>query len=363
MYKLTVYPIGNADCTLFSFGTKHILYDFANTGSDDACDLPTWLREDLGEADTIDIVAFSHSDSDHVTGAKDFFFMDHVKKYQGDDRVRMAELWVPADMITDKYPDEDHSAHVLRLEAQGRLKEGKGIKVFSRPDRLEEWLENHNLTVEERKNCIVDAGQLVPDLSLDSDGVEVFTHAPFSKIDGEEIKDKNTNSLVHQLTIQTAGKEFKVLMCADAEQASLDGIIDQTKVHRNENRLEWDILKIPHHCSYKSLNKNEKGKKKTIPTDSVKWLLEQGITSSRMIITSEEIPSKDTTQPPHFQAHATYSEHAGNHGGDVIVTMENPEKRTVIEFGKNGHTHVRNTIAAAGLTVATTKTSPRFGRV
>ena len=360
MTKLKFYPLNNADCCLIQLsGGKTILYDYANTGGDDACDLPEWLKEDLDGASEIDVVAFSHSDQDHVKGAKDFFFMERYKKYQSEDRIKMKELWVPADMITDKYLNEDDSARVLREEAQYRLKKGEGIKVFSRPDRLKEWLEDNDLTLADRAHCIVNAGQVVDTFNLETDGVEVFAHAPFSMMDGEEVVDKNTNSLVHHLTIKEENREFGVLMCADAVQATLDGVVQQTKKYENEYRLAWDILKVAHHCSYKSLNEEDKGKTKTAPSEKVDWLLNQGKENAIMVMTSKKIPSEDTDQPPHKQAHATYEDLRSQLSGKIEITMDKPAKRTVIELGKNGHKVVRNATGAAA--IITSSKAPRVG--
>lgn len=54
----------------------------------------------------------------------------------------------------------------MRQEARYRLKQGKGIKVFSRPEALASYLEENDLSIAEREDCIVDAGQLVPGGSL-----------------------------------------------------------------------------------------------------------------------------------------------------------------------------------------------------
>lgn len=359
MTKLTFYPLNNADCCLVSLDGKTLLYDYADTAGEDACDLPTWLKEDLGGADAIDVVAFSHSDQDHVQGAKDFFYLEHARKYQGEGRIKIKELWVPADMITERHPKEDESARVLREEARHRLKQGNGIKVFSRPGRLEDWLSENNLTLESRIHCIVNAGEIIDGLSLEADGIEVFAHAPFSMMAGEEIIDKNTNSLVHQLTVRADGRDFKVLMSADAVQETLDGVVIQTKRHHNEERLEWDILKIPHHCSYLSLNAEEKGVQATEPSENVEWFLDQGQKSSRMVMTCKKIPSEDTDQPPHKQAYATYLDRARRRDASIVVTMDNPKKRTVIEFGGSGHTLVRN--AAGPAAIITSRRTERFG--
>lgn len=360
MTKLKFYPLNNADCCLIEFGEgKRILYDYANTGGDDACDLPEWLKEDLDGDDEIEVVAFSHSDQDHVKGAKDFFFMEWAEKYQSDDRVKMKELWVPADMITEKHPNEDESARVLREEARHRLKKGKGVKVFSRPGRLKDWLEDNDLTLADRADCIVNAGQVVDTFTLESDGVEIFAHAPFSMMNGEEVVDKNTNSLVHHLTIKEEDREFGVLMCADAVQSTLDGVVQQTQKYENEHRLAWDILKVAHHCSYKSLNEEEKGKSKTAPSENVEWLLNQGKEKAIMVMTSKKIPSEDTDQPPHKQAHATYEDVRSDLSGKIEITMDKPAKRTVIELGRNGHKVVRNATGAAA--IITSSKAPRVG--
>ncbi len=354
--QIIFYPIGNADSCLIKLENKILLYDFADTENNEHCKLPDWIREDLGDKDTIDVVAFTHSDQDHVKGAKNFFHMDYCKSYQGENRIKINELWVPVNMITDTDPNEDESAGVLRREAQHRLKESYGIKVFSRSEKLENWLKNKGLSLEERSSCIADSAELVPGLSLNEDCIEVFAHSPLSSTDDEEINDRNTNSLVHRLMIRSEGKEFSVLMCADAVQKTLDRAVQAAKENDQEETLEWDILKVPHHSSYLSLNAEEKGTSKTIPSEDVKWLLEKGKTNSRAVSSSNPIPAGDSDQPPHKQAFNTYKDHT-----TPITTMDQPKKRTVIEFGSCGHTLLKNT-AAAGFSVApSSKATNRFG--
>jgi len=73
MHKITLFPLGNADCCRIDLeGGKKILFDFADTrdsedNDDLRCDLPKVLREDLEESnrDYFDVVAFTHLDKDH----------------------------------------------------------------------------------------------------------------------------------------------------------------------------------------------------------------------------------------------------------------------------------------------------------
>lgn len=65
MPKMTVFPIGNADTTLFDLtGGEKILFDYANRRNPDdpddkRCDLPAELRKDLGGRTYYDVVAFT----------------------------------------------------------------------------------------------------------------------------------------------------------------------------------------------------------------------------------------------------------------------------------------------------------------
>ena len=135
----------------------------AAVGCQKRIDLADELRRDLDDADRdfYDAVCFTHLDDDHAKGSADFFWFRHAACYQGESRIKINELWVPAAAVTEEGSEDD--ARVIRQEARPRLKEGKGIKVFSRPDRLKDLLESWGLTVQDRASCIVDAGRGNPE--------------------------------------------------------------------------------------------------------------------------------------------------------------------------------------------------------
>ena len=132
---------------------------------DKRCDLPVELRRDLKRAgrDFFDAVCITHTDSDHCKGFGEFFWLEHAAKHQAAHRVKINELWVPAAAVLEEGLKGD--ARLVRAEARHRLREGKGILVFSRPDALKKWFEDQGLDFEKRKHLIVDAGQLVPGYS------------------------------------------------------------------------------------------------------------------------------------------------------------------------------------------------------
>lgn len=46
----------------------------------------------------------------------DFFYLEHAKKYQNGDRIKIKELWVPAAMITEEGSEDE--ARILQSEAR-----------------------------------------------------------------------------------------------------------------------------------------------------------------------------------------------------------------------------------------------------
>jgi ribonuclease BN (tRNA processing enzyme) len=152
-----------------------LLIDFADTkdphdDGDRRCNLADLLRADLKEKsrDYFDVVAFSHLDKDHITGSSDFFFLEHAAKYQGRGRIKINVMWVPAAVITEPSPDDDE-ARILQREARYRFRRAKGIRVFSRPERLEKWCERNGVDIHERLHLITNAGEVAPDFSLAKD--------------------------------------------------------------------------------------------------------------------------------------------------------------------------------------------------
>jgi beta-lactamase superfamily II metal-dependent hydrolase len=349
MYKLTFFPLGNADsCRIDLTNGKKILFDFGAEGSpsdknDKRIDLPKVLREDLKAAkkSSFEIVAITHLDNDHTQGADEFFHLDYSPSYQGGDRIKIDTLWVPANVITESRNGLEPGSKALQAEARYRLENGYGIRVFSRPGKLEDWLKKKGLTLKSREHLITDAGQLAPELSLALDGVEFFVHAPFAWRQNEsEVVDRNGDSLLMQATFQVESQLTKVLLGSDVYHEALCEIVKTTKRHKRETKLEWDVMKLFHHCSYTALGL-DRGKDKTMPVAEVKWLFEQqGRYRATIISTSWPIPQKysdedESPQPPHRQAANYYREDVLKpKNGEFLVTMETPsiEKPRPIEI-------------------------------
>lgn len=336
--KLNFFPLGNADTLRIDLADdRKVLVDYAamRNGEDDdkRCDLAEVLRSDLKKAgrDYYDAVCITHTDTDHCKGFGDFFWLEHAAKYQGEGRIKINELWVPAAAILEDNLEND--ARLVRAEARHRLREGKGILVFSRPERLKQWMEDEGLDFEAYKHLIIDAGKIVPDYSMDGpEKVEFFVHCPFGwRQDENTVVERNEDSIVMHATFVEGGRESRLFMASDVNYETLSAIVQITRKHGNEDRLRWDIMKLPHHCSYLALGP-ERGADETKPEPDVKWLFEDQREEGSIIISpSCPIPVKGSeedksVQPPHRQAANYHRRISDNCDGAFVVTMEQPSK-------------------------------------
>lgn len=356
---IDVFPLGNADTTRLTLADgQRVLFDFADMGRSDGSDiefdLEKAIKDDLGSAPyKLPVVCITHVDDDHCHGFGDTFWLQHAKKYQDDDRIKIDELWVPAAAILEEGLTRD--SRLVREEAKHRLLEGKGIRVISSPKALEDWLSKKSLTLASRKNCIVNAGQIVPGFSANGDEkVEFFVHCPLSWVqDKDDEIDRNNHSIVIQATFVEGNRKTRALLGSDVDSDTLTQIVKSTIRHRNEDRLEWDLLKLFHHCSYKALNVNDRGTDKTNPVSEVAWLVEdQGQDRSIIVSSSKPIPTKgskeDDKQPPHRQAAAYYRSIQGKRKGDFVVTMDKPKKPAKIKVTSFGASIALASPAVAG---------------
>lgn len=377
-HRISFYPVGNGDTSqIILENGKHILFDFrhlnkAEDKENPEIDLKKRLKKELKDSgkSSFDVVAFTHSDKDHIENSTDFFELLHADKYQGDNRIKIETLWVPASMIIETATNDEQSSEfvIWRQEARYRLKGGKGIRVFSKPDMLKSWLEENDLTVESRKHLITDAGQIAPEFTLKDDGVEFFCHSPFIKYVDEEEGLRNEASLIFNIRFKVGGNIYDYLAIGDSEYSVIEDIVTITKENKNDDRLTWDLFNVPHHCSYKALS-NEKGKNITSPTDLVQELLLSGKESAYLVSSSNPIEDtkegRDQTQPPHIQARKCYEMYLKkNDGCKFLVTMEESEASDPkpIEFNieDNGISVRKESISAVH--IITSKPALRAGQ-
>jgi hypothetical protein len=369
------FPLGNADTLRIDLtnGDK-ILVDYANVRSEDdeddlRCDLARELWRDLTKAkrDYYNAVCITHLDDDHCKGFGEFFWLRHAKAYQGDGRAKINELWVPACAIIEEGLDGD--ARLVRSEARYRLREGKGIRVFSRPERLRDWMKENGIDYESRKHLFVDAGTLVPGYTKEGPAqAEFFVHCPFGwRQDETTVIDRNGDSIVMQVTFRAGSRDSYLFLGSDVDHEALSAIVQISKAHGNEDRLLWDLMKLFHHCSYLALGP-ERGTDETKTVEDVKWLFEtQGRRGAVIVSPSWPIPAKGSkedkdVQPPHRQAANHHRRVTKDLDGRFVVTMEQPSQASPKPFGYEITTFgIALIVSAPMVSSAAAASTPRAG--
>src|SRR5450631_935033 len=144
MHQVIFYPVGCGDTSQIILANgRRILMDFHHIADTEANNRPEinlakQLREELeaSDRDDYDVVAFTHGDEDHIKGSSDFFELKHADKYCGNDRVKIRELWVPAAILVEEATEDQLKSDrvLLRQEARYRLRQGDGIRIFSKPE-------------------------------------------------------------------------------------------------------------------------------------------------------------------------------------------------------------------------------------
>lgn len=383
-HKILFYPVSNGDTSqIILQDGRRLLFDFNHRAVGEQensphIDLKLILSEELKASNkkNVDVFAISHTDIDHISGAVDFFELRHAEKYQGDDRIKIETLWVPAVVLLDRVKIDERSDDfaLWKKEAWHRLMEGKGIRVFSKPAELMKMLavklEEKHLPANARDQFFVEAGQLVRDFTLESDGIEFFCHSPFAdhEEDGTTI-EHNEESLIFQVRIKVGSTLTDFFQCGDTEWGMLKHIVEITQHFQKEDRLRWHLYNIPHHCSYKALSE-EKGDRETVPELKIKELLVYCHAGAYMVSSSFPIPDTSEaykqTQPPHIQARNAYeSALRKNCGTRLLVTMETPNTNTPkpIEFEVDewGLKLISSTSKLLGIAGIASASAPRAG--
>ena len=133
-------------------------------------------------------------------------------------------------------------------------------------------------------------------------------------------------------------------MGADAEVATWEGIWD--KYGNDLEILEYDILLVPHHCSWHSISHDSISDKESNAEVSTKAAsaLGQAREFAKLIASSKPIKDDDN-DPPSFRAKLIYEAIAKRANGEFICVGEYPDSKKPLGLELN--------LKVAGITLAT----------
>ncbi|HML31956.1 hypothetical protein [Sporomusa sphaeroides] len=211
----------------------------------------------------VDAFILTHRHDDHLKGFQKHFHLGSLSEYKDDDdelKIIIKELW---------------SSHSFWKPSSSNYNLCDDAKAFNKEMK-------RRVDLFKSKNTIQAEGERAIIIGKDPDGKtdnleiinydigDTFTNinnrnisskisgyilSPVDKQDSEDeecFNDKNRQSIVIQLTVKQGIYENKLLLTADAECIVWETLWKNYK--NNTNKLEYDILLAPHHCSWHSLS-------------------------------------------------------------------------------------------------------------
>jgi len=139
-----------------------------------------------------------------------------------------------------------------------------------------------------------------------SDRFEAFIHAPFQEDCAEA---RNDTSLAMQITLKDGDTLGRVLLLGDLAYETIQRIFDRTN-ENDPDRVYWDVLLAPHHCSRKVMYLPLGEGKEELKQDILDAFTASASETAYIIASAEPIPSSNKAgdNPPHVKAKRRYEE-------------------------------------------------------
>lgn len=311
-------PVGTGNSTTIAIDNEHViqvdLHHMEQANGEDCKYIPVIdvLKEYLPRRDDrpyLAVFVLTHADEDHCQGFGTLLDSD----------ILIGELWATPRLWReyaegDVEPCEDarlfHEEADRRVQASlehiraGReIPSGDRVRVIGYDTDFDDTNHPYRDLPDEQKSF---PGQLVTRVDGEdiSDRFEAFIHAPFKD---DCAAARNDTSLAMQVTLKNDDAVGRVLLLGDLAYPTLQRIFSQTK---DPDRLAWDVLLAPHHCSRKVMYvPNAQG------NEELKQDIMDAFDSSRgerayVVASSEPVPGSNQPgdNPPHTKAKARYRE-------------------------------------------------------
>jgi beta-lactamase superfamily II metal-dependent hydrolase len=340
------WPVGTGDSTTIVIDAEHVvqvdLHDMQSAEDDEAvvAAVVDRLVEGLPKRNKKPYLAafvLTHADMDHCLGFADLL-----------GRVTIGEIWATP-RLWREYTDHDlvlcddaeafHKEVLRRVEAtleaeqEGRQPaSGDRVRVVGY-DTDHDTFSYHDLP----DRYLSHPGDAVGSIDGEdlSDRFEAFIHAPFKD---DCAAERNDTSLALQVTLMDGdGAEGHALLFGDLAYETIKKVFEYSEAADRPERLAWEVLLAPHHCSKKVMYVAEDGKE-VLKQDLLEMLEVHAGESALVVASSRPFPqaNKLGDNPPHLLARARYEEIAS----EVICTGEYPDadapRPVVFILGEDG---------------------------
>ena len=329
------WPVGTGDSTTIVLGGDLVmqvdLRDMKAADEDDAVvaavidRLEETLPQPDGKTPYLAVFALTHADKDHCCGFGDLL----------ESSVLIGEIWATPrlwrELSEDKPMCED--ARRFQEEVERRVdatlqavedgKEppsGDRVRIIGydedREDHSYAQLPDEYFTFPGDVITKVDGRDV-------EDRFEAFVHAPFKD---NCAGDRNDTSLALQVQLKADdGTVGRLLFLGDLAYPIIKMIFENSEAAGNSDRVDWDVLLSPHHCSKKVMYADGEDGKEELKQDILDQLEAHAGADARVISSSRPFRDKDDTgnDPPHLLARTAYESITDY---PVLCTGEYPSK-------------------------------------
>jgi beta-lactamase superfamily II metal-dependent hydrolase len=313
------WPVGNGDAitvvvdddTIIQFDVNQ--YETANDDDNDCVPVVDRLLEVLplpagADKPILPVLAITHHDADHCSGFERLI-----------DEIQVCEMWITLRSFVEEKDDPGglttqgqavydeacrrRAAEVKAYAAGQRAEPGDRLRVIGNASVLDDPDWNTFPTI-----LLTSAGEYIPDMNGEdmSDVVEIFVHTPFRS--DQESDDRNSTSLGVQLTLKAGTCERRFLLLGDLAHEQIDAFVDKSEEVGNDDRLFWDVLLAPHHCSHAAARRKDGDT--YIDAESADHFRRYA-SDDAVVVASCKPFGADDDQPPHDDAKAVYTSIVG----------------------------------------------------
>jgi beta-lactamase superfamily II metal-dependent hydrolase len=339
---LMFWPVGSGDSTTIVVDDEHVvqvdLRDMAQADLDGAVVMPVVdeLAACLPQRDGrpyLSVFALTHADKDHCQGFADLM-----------EAVTIGELWATP-RLWREYQDSDaaicEDARAFQEEAERRVRATRrAVARGEKPKSGDRILvvgydsdRDQHAYADLPDEYLTGPGHLVT--SLDGEDMsavfEAFIHAPFA---GDCAAPRNETSLALQVTLrEPGGPDARILLFGDLAHDTIMKIFTYSEAHDREERLAWDVLLAPHHCSKYVMYRDDE-----LQQDVLDAFERHARDHAIIVASSMPVPARNDSgdNPPHAKAKARYLQILDSED-QFICTQEWPDadQPSPVVFGLN----------------------------
>ncbi|HEV2639023.1 MAG TPA: hypothetical protein VGX23_28015 [Actinocrinis sp.] len=247
--------------------------------------------------------ALTHADMDHCCGFADLL-----------DQVTIGQLWATP-RLWREYEDGDvvicEDARAFQQEAERRVEATRRAVARGEQPGSGDRILVVGYDTDHDKHAYSDLpaqyltgpGHLIAEVDGEpTDGVfEAFLHAPFKD---DCASARNDTSLAMQLTLRDPGGAVgRILLLGDLAYPTIRKIFDYSEAKGRGERLDWNVLLAPHHCSKYVMHLN--GEVQQDILDAFERHAQDG---AIIVASSGPVPARDEEgkNPPHAAAKRRY---------------------------------------------------------